>query len=55
MSGGWGGWGCNWHGGAVVYNHDDFYGNTAWHGGYYNGGYHNGYGYNNAYNRKLQQ
>ena len=28
-----------------------FYGNTAWHGGYYNGGYHNGYGYHNDYNR----
>jgi Protein of unknown function (DUF3300) len=53
MSGGWGwnSWGCNWHGGTVVYNHNTFYGNSAWHGGYYNGGYHNGYGYNNAYNR----
>ena len=27
-----------------------YYGNSAWHGGYYNGGYHNSYGYNNAYN-----
>jgi len=45
---GWGAWGCNWHGGAVVYNHNNFYGNAAWHGGYYNGGYHP---YNNAYNR----
>jgi Protein of unknown function (DUF3300) len=56
MSGGgwgWGAWGCNWHGGAVVYNHNNFYGNTAWHGGYYNGGYHNGYGYHNAYNRNV--
>jgi hypothetical protein len=55
MSGGWGwgAWGCNWHGGAVVYNHNNFYGNTAWHGGYYNGGYHNGYGYHNAYNRSV--
>jgi len=50
---GWGAWGCNWHGGAVVYNHNNFYGNTAWHGGYYNGGYHNGYGYHNAYNRNV--
>lgn len=49
--GGWGAWGCNWGGGAVVYNHNTFYGNTAWHGGYYNGGYHNGYGYHNAYDR----
>ena len=53
MSGAWGWdtWGCDWHGGVVVYNHNSFYGNTAWHGGYYNGGYHNSYGYNNAYNR----
>lgn len=53
MSDGWGWntWGCDWHGGVVVYNHNSFYGNTAWHGGYYNGGYHNSYGYNNAYNR----
>ena len=48
---GWNSWNCNWHGGAVVYNHNNFYGNTAWHGGYYNGGYHNGYGYHNAYNK----
>jgi len=53
FGGGWGysSWGCNWHSGTVVYNHNTFYGNSAWHGGYYNGGYHNGYGYNNAYNR----
>jgi len=48
---GWGAWGCNWHGGAVVYNHNNFYGNPAWHGGYYNGGYHP---YNNAYNRNAE-
>jgi hypothetical protein len=50
---GWGysSWNCNWDGGAVVYNHNNFYGNTAWHGGYYNGGYHDSYGYHNAYNR----
>ena len=30
---------------------DNFYGNSAWHGGYYNGGYHDGYGYRNDYNR----
>jgi hypothetical protein len=46
---GWGSWNCNWRGGAVVYNHDDFYGNGAWHGGYYSG-YHNGYGYRSTYN-----
>ena len=48
---GWNSWNCDWHGGAVVYNHNTFYGNTAWHGGYYHGGYHDGYGYHNAYNR----
>jgi hypothetical protein len=48
---GWNSWSCDWNGGAVVYNHNYFYGNTAWHGGYYNGAYHDGYGYHNAYNR----
>jgi hypothetical protein len=47
---GYSGWNCGWHGGAVVYHGGAYYGNSAWHGGYYNGGYHNGYGYNNAYN-----
>jgi len=47
---GWSSWNCNWHGGAVAYNHAAFYGNAAWHGGYYHGyGYHGGYGYHNAY------
>ncbi|MGB8784565.1 MAG: DUF3300 domain-containing protein [Terriglobales bacterium] len=55
MSGGCCGWGysswnCGWHGTAVIYHGGGYYGNTAWHGGYYNGGYHGGYGYNNAYN-----
>jgi uncharacterized membrane protein YgcG len=55
MSGGccsWGysSWNCGWHGTAVVYHGGAYYGNTAWHGGYYNGGYHNSYGYNNDYN-----
>jgi hypothetical protein len=36
---GWHAWGCDWSGGAVAYNHNAFYGNTAWHGGYA-GGYH---------------
>ena len=52
---GWNSWNCNWSGGAVVYNHSDFYGNAAWHGGYYNGAYHDSYGYHsassNVYNR----
>jgi len=49
MGGGWGwnAWGCDWHGGAVLYNHNAFYGNTAWHGGYA-GGYHP-YGYDGGY------
>jgi hypothetical protein len=28
-------WNCNWHGGAVVYGGGSYYGNNAWHGGYY--------------------
>lgn len=28
-------WNCNWHGGAVVYRSNSYYGNTAWHGGVY--------------------
>ena len=28
-------WNCNWHGGAVVYQNNAYYGNNAWHGGYY--------------------
>jgi uncharacterized membrane protein YgcG len=55
MSGGCCGWGysswaCGWHGTAVVYHGGAYYGNTAWHGGYYNDGYHSSYGYNNDYN-----
>jgi hypothetical protein len=57
MSGGggccsWGysSWNCGWHGTAVVYHGGAYYGNSAWHGGYYNGGYHSSYGYNNSYN-----
>lgn len=38
---GWSAWGCNWHGGTVVYHNTTYYGNAAWHGGYYGGsGYH---------------
>lgn len=28
-------WNCNWHGGAVVYRSNVYYGNSAWHGGSY--------------------
>jgi uncharacterized membrane protein YgcG len=47
---GWNSWACGWHGGAVVYHGGVYYGNAAWHGGYYNGGYHGSYGYNNYNN-----
>jgi hypothetical protein len=48
---GWGysSWNCGWHGTAVVYHGGVYYGNSAWHGGYYNGSYHSTYGYNNSY------
>ncbi|MBV8631262.1 MAG: DUF3300 domain-containing protein [Silvibacterium sp.] len=46
-------WNCNWHGGAVVYGGGAYYGNNAWHGGYYgssaygpNGSAHYSQGYN---------
>ncbi|MBV8672475.1 MAG: DUF3300 domain-containing protein, partial [Acidobacteriaceae bacterium] len=48
-------WNCNWHGGAVVYGGGAYYGNSAWHGGYYgssasaygpNGSAHYSQGYN---------
>ena len=42
---GWSSWNCNWHGGAVYYHGGAYYGNSAWHGGYYGGGYN----YNNSY------
>jgi hypothetical protein len=34
---GWGynSWNCGWHGGSVMYQQNNFYGNNAWHGGYY--------------------
>ncbi len=47
---GYSSWNCGWHGTAVVYHGGAYYGNTAWHGGYYNSGYHSSYGYNNSYN-----
>ncbi|HXW92547.1 MAG TPA: DUF3300 domain-containing protein [Terriglobales bacterium] len=52
---GWSSWNCNWHGGAAYYGAHPYYGNAAWHGGYYGGGYsaygpygsaHYGTGYN---------
>jgi uncharacterized membrane protein YgcG len=47
---GYSSWNCGWHGTAVVYHGGGYYGNTAWHGGYYNSGYHSSYGYNNYSN-----
>jgi hypothetical protein len=48
---GWSSWNCNWYGGAVVYHGGAYYGNAAWHGGYYGGYSNNGYhaNYNNGY------
>jgi Protein of unknown function (DUF3300) len=57
MSSGWGysSWNCNWYGGAAVYHGGAYYGNDAWHGGYYGtsgsaygayGSAHYGSGYN---------
>ena len=54
---GWGysSWNCNWHSTTVVYRGGSYYGNAAWHGGYYgssataygpNGVAHAGNGYN---------
>jgi hypothetical protein len=62
MSGGCCGWGysswnCGWHGGAVLYQQNTFYGNSAWRGGSYgskttvygaNGTARYGSGYNSA-------
>jgi Protein of unknown function (DUF3300) len=31
-------WNCNWHGGAVVYQSNVYYGNAAWRGGVYGSG-----------------
>src|SRR5271157_3321292 len=56
MSGGCCGWGysswnCNWHhGGGAYYGAHPYYGNSAWHGGYYGNGYDNANHYNNGYN-----
>jgi hypothetical protein len=52
MSDGWGysTWNCDWHGGAVYYHGGAYYGNSAWHGGYYGGGYYNNGYHNNNYN-----
>jgi hypothetical protein len=46
---GYSSWNCGWHGTAVVYHGGAYYGNSGWHGGYYNGGYHSSYGYSNHY------
>jgi hypothetical protein len=28
-------WNCNWHSSTVIYHSNSYYGNAAWHGGYY--------------------
>lgn len=54
---GWSSWNCNWAGGAAYYGYHPYYGNAAWHGGYYGAGgaaygpygsAHYGAGYNPA-------
>lgn len=35
---GWGAWNVNWAGGAAYYGAHPYYGNAAWHGGYYGSG-----------------
>jgi len=35
---GWGSWNVNWAGGAAYYGAHPYYGNAAWHGGYYGSG-----------------
>jgi hypothetical protein len=57
MSSSWGYsyWGCNWHSTTVVYRGGAYYGNSAWHGGYYgsSGSYYGANGaahYSNGYN-----
>ncbi len=57
MSNSWGYsyWNCNWYGGAAVYHGGAYYGNDAWHGGYYgtSGGAYGPYGsahYSSGYN-----
>jgi Protein of unknown function (DUF3300) len=32
---GWSSWNCNWHSTTVIYRGGSYYGNAAWHGGYY--------------------
>ena len=54
MSGGYGwgysSWNCNWHSTTVVYHGGAYYGNAAWHGGYYGSGYGNVTHYGTSYN-----
>src|SRR6516164_2749358 len=50
---GWSSWNCNWYHGGAYYAGHPYYGNAAWHGGYY-GGY-NHYGYHSNYNTGYQR
>lgn len=48
---GYSSWNVDWHGTAVLHQGAVYFGNPAWHGGYYLGCYHRSYGYGNAYSR----
>jgi hypothetical protein len=39
---GWSNWSCNWYQGVANYRNYPYYGNHAWHGGYYGGYYYYG-------------
>ena len=47
---GWSSWNCNWHSTTVVYRGGSYYGNAAWHGGYYGSGYGGVSHYGTSYN-----
>ncbi len=43
-------WNTNWHGGSVYYRGGAYYGNAAWHGGYYGSGYYGSARVSSGYN-----
>jgi hypothetical protein len=52
MSTSWGysSWNCNWHSTTVVYHGGSYYGNAAWHGGYYGSTGYSNVSHYNTYN-----
>jgi hypothetical protein len=49
---GWGNWGCNWYQGVANYRNYPYFGNHAWHGGYYGGYvYYGNHSYHDDANR----